>query len=157
MKLKWKKEKGVTGVDIATGIIIFIVSSTTILAMYYEIFIQIVAIRLHEIAVAAVTEVFEGIDAASYDEVNQYKTSATGEINEGIVYDLIRYSDLKSKTKTGKDIYTTTLSIEKYSETSENHDKGLNDYLIKVSIFVKYQIGDKERSFQMNKIKIKEP
>lgn len=69
--MKIKSEKGVTGIDVAGGIIIFAFASTAILSMYFNLYINAVSIRVHQAVVGYVTEVFERIDLENYDDITE--------------------------------------------------------------------------------------
>ena len=62
MKIKTKSEKGVTGIDIATGLVIFVLTSVVVINLYYQIYINTISTKVHAVLVSCVTEVFERID-----------------------------------------------------------------------------------------------
>lgn len=137
--MKIKEEKGITGIDIATGIIIIIISSTAILALYYQIYIHMVSIKIHETAIVYITDIFEQIDLADYDSVD-----TESEIKDSIIKNQIQ------------EPYTYEIAVDKYIESSENTTQN-KDIIEKITIKISYQINDKEnRTFEMSKIKIKE-
>ena len=47
-KTKIKKEKGATGLDVATGVVIFMLFSTFILTLYVQIYKQTSIIKIHD-------------------------------------------------------------------------------------------------------------
>ena len=47
-KIKIKKENGATGLDVATGALIFILFTTVILTLYVQIYKQSAIIKIHE-------------------------------------------------------------------------------------------------------------
>ena len=49
--MKIKEEKGVTGIDIVSGLIIFIFASAIIINLYYFIYVRTIEVKVHEVAV----------------------------------------------------------------------------------------------------------
>lgn len=140
--MKIKQEKGVVGIDISTGIIIFVIASTTILALYYQIFIHMGFIKVHEAAVACITEAFEDIDLKNYDEV-----STNSQIDE-----IIKSTNLPSS-------YKYEINVSHYSENNDLPDdkkSTIKDIVEKINVKITYTLAGTTKSFEMNKIKIKE-
>lgn len=134
--MKIREEKGITGIDVATGIVIFIIASTVILELYYQIYVHTVSIKIHETAIGYITEIFESIDLAQYDDVDTVE-----EIENNIIKDTI------------KSPYQYQVEIDKYSEDVPES----KDLVERITIKISYNINEKEnRSFEMNKIKIRE-
>ena len=71
--MRIKNEKGATGIDIASGIMIFVIASAAIVNLYYQIYVTTVQTRVHEVAIGCITQVFESIDLIDYDEVTETK------------------------------------------------------------------------------------
>lgn len=69
--MKIKNEKGVTGIDIAGGIVVFAFASTIILSMYFNLYMNAVSIKIHQAVVAYITEIFERIDLENYDNITE--------------------------------------------------------------------------------------
>lgn len=49
--MKVKKEKGIIGTDIVSGIIIFIISSALVVNFYYQIYVTSAEIKIHQVAI----------------------------------------------------------------------------------------------------------
>lgn len=134
---KMKNEKGATGIDIATGAMIFILFTSTIFALYLQIYKQSALVKIHQDIVGYMIEICEDIDMKSYEEtedLNQYGEQIVSQI------------DLPT------DKYTLTLTKEKYIQ--DNPDA--QDLVKRIKINIKYNFDNKEREIQINKIKIKE-
>ncbi len=141
-----KKEKGITGIDIASGIVIFVLFTAVILAIYYRIYVYLVDIKVHEVAIAGVTEVFEAIDEAKYENVNYDNVLA-----------LAKKSNLNSKTTSGNSIYTYEIVVEKYTDIEDRkYTTNTEDLVKRVTININYDLpGEKTHTFTMKKNKIR--
>ena len=135
-----KNEAGVTGMDIVLGIIIFMFSTVVVVSMYYQIYITTADIKIHQYAVGCITDIFEKIDLADYDSVDESK------INE-----LINASGMNDyfNEENGSRIET---SLKSYKDESN----GKQDLIKKINITVIYTIGDKQRTLPISKIKVRE-
>ena len=74
-KTKIKKEKGATGLDVATGVVIFMLFSTFILTLYVQIYKQTSIIKIHEDAMGYIISICEDIDMRNYgdtEDLQQY-------------------------------------------------------------------------------------
>lgn len=69
--MKIKSERGVTGIDIVGGLLVFAFASTAILSMYFNLYVNAVSLKIHQVVVGYVTEVFERIDLENYDNVTE--------------------------------------------------------------------------------------
>ena len=137
IKRKEKNEKGATGIDIATGAVIFILFTSTIFTLYLQIYKQSALVKIHQDIIGYMVEICEDIDMKSYEEtedLNQYGQQVVSQVN----------------LPTNK--YTLTLTEEKYIETNPE----AQDLVKKIKISIKYTFDNKEREIQINKIKIKE-
>lgn len=140
--MKIKQEKGIAGVDVATGIIIFAIASTTILTLYYQIYLHMAAIKVHEVAVAYITDIFEKIDLQEYDSVSTNTQ----------IEDMLKSSGLPSS-------YQYEVNVTHYSQDNnlpEDQKATVEDIVERVNIKITYKLAGTQRSFEMSKIKIKE-
>ena len=141
MKIKLKSEKGVTGIDIATGLIIFVISSVVVVNMYYYIYINTVATKVHEILVGCITEVFEKVYLENYSNVTEANLKTW--ITESKLEEYFNAEKNGSKVE--------------YSVTNYNtQNTSAQDLVKQVNITVDYVIGENHIKFPMNKLKIKE-
>ncbi len=140
--MKINSEKGVTGIDVATGLIIFIISSVAIVNLYYQIYVNAVTIKIHEVAVGCITDVFEKIDLENYDSITEEKVGQM--ISEAGMNDYFNETKNKSHVE---------YSLSKYSDETGGFAE---DIIKKINITVVYTISGKQVTFPINKIKIRE-
>ena len=136
-KQKLKKEKGATGLDIATGAFVFILFTTVILTLYLQIYKQSSIIKIHENAMGYIIEICEDIDMRDYGEledINEYKERIIAQIN------------------LPEDKYNLVLTQEKYIDTHTD----AQDLVKRMKINITYNFVGQERSIEVNKIKVKE-
>ncbi len=141
MKIKLKSEKGVTGIDIASGLIIFVISSVVVVNLYYQIYITAISTKVHEVIVGCVTEIFEKIDLESYENVTETKLK-----------EFIEESKLEEYFNEEKNGSSVQYSIVKYKPNVSN----AKDLVKQISITVEYEVGGNRVKFPMKKLKIKE-
>ena len=141
MKIKLKSEKGVTGIDLASGLIIFVISSVIVINLYYQIYINSISTKIHEVIVGCVTEIFEKVDLEDYDKVtddNLKKWITESKLDEYFNYE-----------KNGSFV---DHSITKYTDKVTD----AKDLVKQINITVEYEVGGNRVKFPMNKLKIKE-
>lgn len=134
---KLKQENGATGIDIATGAIIFILFTSTIFTLYLQIYKQSALVKIHEDIMGYIIEICEDIDMQSYEateDLEQYKVQVTQTIN------------------LPTDKYTLSLTNEKYIDENTSAE----DVVKRINIKVRYNFDNEEREIQINKIKVKE-
>ena len=110
--MKIKSERGVTGLDVASGLIIFVISSAVVLSLYYQIYIISTQIKVHQAAIGCITEIFEKIDLENYDNITNTRIEEMIEesgMNEYfnkdkndsyVQYSLTNYSEQIGESKT---------------------------------------------------------
>lgn len=140
--MKIKSEKGITGIDVAGGLLIFVLTAAGILTLYYNIYVNSISIKIHQTAIAYIAEVFERIDLENYENITRQSVGQfiadTGMLdyfneeknNSSIEYEVYKYSDSNSEVT--------------------------HDLVKKVQVILKYTINGKEVKFPMNKLKVKE-
>ena len=132
--LKFKSERGATGVDISTSILIFIVFSSLAFAMFWATYKYVYDIQMHEHLVGYATEICEKIDLYSYDTPIEQIVSEVDIPNQFMI---------------------RNISEEKYIDTvdPETH----KDIVKKISMDFAYNTASGEEvKFTVSKIKIKE-
>lgn len=135
-KTKIKKEKGATGLDVATGVVIFMLFSTFILTLYVQIYKQTSIIKIHEDAMGYIIPICEDIDMRNYDDIE----------------DLQQYTAL-IKTKIGlPNRYNLQITQEKYINTHPEAE----DIVKRLTISITYNFDEEDRVITVNKIKVKE-
>ncbi len=133
--MKVKNEKGMAGIDLVTGLVIFIIGSTVAIIIYIQIYKYVCEIKIHEIIIAYVTEICEEIDLQEYDTN---------------VDNIIQSVNIPSQ-------YTVTEETKKFSEQmKENEGKDVEDIVKKITLTIKYNFLGNDRTFSIEKIKIKE-
>ena len=136
-KIKIKKENGATGLDVATGALIFILFTTVILTLYVQIYKQSAIIKIHENAMGYIIQICEDIDMREYGEIEN----------------LQEYTNLiKEKTGLPLDKYTLTLTQEKYIDS---HPEA-QDIVKRINVNIRYNFDGQDREIEVNKIKVKE-
>lgn len=139
--MKLKHEKGFTGIDTVVALLIFIFASSIILGMYFNLYVNVVTIKIHETAIGVMTDVFEKIDLENYDNVTETKIAefiSTSGANE-------YFNEEKNNSK-------VTYELKKYSD----EHPGVADLVKQISITVKYQINGTDKHITLNKVKIRE-
>lgn len=132
-----RKEKGVTGIDIATGAIVFILFTSTIFAIYLQIYKQSALVKIHEDAMGYIISICEDIDLKKYEDTE----------------DIVQYGNtIIQAINLPTDKYTLELRKEKYIDVNSS----AQDLVKKIKISLKYNFDNEERTIQVNKIKVKE-
>lgn len=139
MKIKTKKENGVTQIDVVTAIIVFMVGSVSVLLLYTKIYAATIQMNVHEMILGYVTSLCEEIDLESYED-----------ITEARIEQIIEESNLPSG-------YNIDCTIENYADIVKTQSGNeIEDLVKKVKLDVQYTISEETTSFTINKIKIKE-
>lgn len=139
--MKVKCEKGFTGIDIVTSLVLFMIASSVILAMYFNLYVNTVTIKIHETAIGIITDIFEKIDLENYDNITENKIS-----------ELINSSGANEYFNEEKNHSNITFKLQKYSD----ENPGIEDLVKKINVTIKYQINGTEKQVSLNKIKIRE-
>ena len=139
--MKIKSEAGATGMDMAAGIMIFILSAAVVASMYYQIYVTTIQIKVHQYALGCITDIFEKIDLESYENVSEDK-----------VKELIKQSGLETYFNDEKNDSRVYSYLENYKDES----KVDQDLVKKITITVVYTVGENQMTLPMSKIKVKE-
>ena len=139
--MKNKKESGMTSMDIISGIIIFMISTTVVLSLYYQIYITTAEIKIHQAAIGYITEIFEKIDLESYENVTKEKVES-----------MIKETKMDEYFSKEKNDSTIECSLINYHDAS-----GVSKDLVKkINITVTYTVAGNTTKLPMNKIKVRE-
>lgn len=133
--MKNKNESGVINIDYITAIIVFMISSVAILALYVGTYKAMSKIKVDETIIGYITEICENIDLVNYNNVS----TQTG------VNQLIDEIDIPEQYN------VTCESIEKYSNNTDNLD-----LVLKINLRVKYSFEGLNRDYVISKVKVKE-
>lgn len=125
-----KNQKGFVGVDMAVTIIAIVTFSTLIISLMYNNFWENLKLKKEALAMVYITETFENIGKANYDEVQQ----------ENITNFL---------PNEAKEYYTATAKVELNDNESEKIIK-------KVTLTLSYKVGNKTYNVTMERLKAKE-
>ena len=131
---KPKSEKGATGVDISTSILLFFIFSSLAFTMYWATFKYVYDIQMHQYLVGYVTDICEKIDLYPYDTpVDQI----VAEVNMPNQFTIRNVSEDRLVSHLDSDLY--------------------KDIVKKVYIDVAYKAADGEEvRFNVSKVKIRE-
>lgn len=127
-----KKNSGLAGIDIVIAIIAIVIFTTLILALMYNNAMENIKIVKETLAMVYITEIFENIGIADFDEVT------AGNENNFIPEEVNKN-------------YEVNLKIE-----DEFEDLEKQNIIKKINIIIKYEIGDKTYSCSAERLKAKE-
>lgn len=134
--MKRNNEKGIINVDYITAIIVFMISSVAILALYISVYKNMSKIKVDETIIGYITEICENIDLVNYSNVDtQEKVNSL--INEIEIPE--QYSVLCE-------------SVEKYADEDNNS----LDLVCKINLRVNYSFDSLNRNYVISKVKVKE-
>lgn len=136
-KIKKKNERGATGLDVATGVLIFVMFTTVILTLYVQIYKYSSLIKIHEDAMGYIIQMCEDIDMKEYGEIE----------------DLTEYrEELIQKTNLDQNRYKLLITQEKYIDENPEAE----DIVKRLKISIIYNFDNQDREITINKIKVKE-
>lgn len=147
--MKFKSEKGFTGIDITVAIIIITIFVSIISVIFYNITLSSRKIERQTEATYIATDIIEQIKAYNYEDVVTTDDLHTTEIES---INLTRNENnesnfMKLKTSDFKDGYNVTLKIQNYIP-SENIDSqeniiisDTNDLVKIITVTVQYKVG----------------
>lgn len=144
--MKKNREKGAAGMDIGVGMFIFVITSTVVVSLYYQVYVTAVTIKIHEVAIACITEVFEKVDLEPYENVNDTKVKEW--IKEAKMDEYFNETKNKSKVESSVANYTNV--------PTEGGSEQKQDVIKIVNITLTYTISGETVTFPINKIKVKE-
>ena len=139
--MKNKNETGATGMDVISGLLIFMISTAVVISIYYQIYITTVQTKIHQFIIGCVTDIFEKIDLEDYDNVTSDKIRTL--IKESGLNDYFSESDSDNH-------------IEYTLVNYKNDSKVTQDLVKKIEITINYTVGGRTITLPINKIKVRE-
>lgn len=133
-KVKLKSNKGVTITDVVVAVIILSVFTGVVGNLYYLIAKNNNLIKYNTVAVYNAIKIAEDIDKISYDEVTE---------------------DLNTNIKDRYNIpegFSAQVKVVKYSD----EDSTKQDIIKRVNITIKYEFLKEDKTYNLEKLKIKE-
>lgn len=133
-KVKLKSNKGVTITDVVVAVIILSVFTGVVGNLYYLIAKNNNLIKYNTVAVYNAIKIAEDIDKISYDEVTE---------------------DLNTNIKDRYNIpegFSAQVKVVKYSD----EDSTKQDIIKRVNITIKYKFLKEDKTYNLEKLKIKE-
>ena len=133
-KVKLKSNKGVTITDVVVAVIILSVFTGVVGNLYYLIAKNNNLIKYNTVAVYNAIKIAEDIDKISYDEVTE---------------------DLNTNIKDRYNIpegFSAQVKVVKYSD----EDSTKQDIIKRVNITIKYKFLEEDKTYNLEKLKIKE-
>lgn len=128
--MKVKKSNGLAGIDMVIAVIAVLIFSTLIISMMYSNVLENVKLKKETLAMIYITEIFENIGIASYNDVTEEN------INNFIPEEVSQAG------------YQVDMDVRNVANNE--------DILKKIEITLTYQITDKTYTCSMQRMKIKE-
>lgn len=136
-KNRYKREEGVTIIDLVIAIIIMSVFVGVITTLMTGIYKQSLEVQISSNAMSYATIILEKIDEKSFEEVQ----------NPNFVENLKASGEV-----TIPEEYTIKLNVENLDNVSEE----VSDVIKKATVTVNYKIRNEEKSISISKLKVKE-
>ena len=136
-KNRYKREEGVTIIDLVIAIIIMSVFVGVITTLMTGIYKQSLEVQISSNAMSYATIILEKIDEQSFEEVQ----------NPNFVENLKASGEV-----TIPEEYTIKLNVENPDNVSEE----VSDVIKKATVTVNYKIRNEEKSISISKLKVKE-
>ena len=143
--MNFKNERGITGIDTVTAIIIFALGSVAILFIYLNIYKIVSLIEANEIIIGYATEIMEEIDKEDYDNVNEHKMN---QIIAGLKL---------------SDMFQVDYTITKYQDEVANRrtetgtqGEEVSDLVKRVTVTFKYSLLESNRNYTISRVKVRE-
>lgn len=131
--MKIKKENGIAGVDMIIAILALTIFSALIISLIYNNVIENVKLKHEALAMIYITEIFENIGIANYEQVTEENINT-------LVPEKIRNS------------FKVTMNV-----TTDLEDVVNNEGIMKkIEVELSYDIANKTYSYSMQRMKIKE-
>lgn len=143
--MRFKKDKGLAGVDIVIAIIVLMVFSTLIISLIYNNVAENVKLKKETLAMIYITEIFENVGIESYENL---ENGSYEDLGKNDYTDIIE-NLVPEDAKTG---YRVDIVITNELENVENNE----DIMKKVVITLTYSVNDKNYTCSMERMKIKE-
>lgn len=160
---KIKKENGFAGSDALIAVLIIVLFTGIIATIIYNIYLSNASIKRMGTSTKYITNIFENIDKAYYDDVtltglkNYINTNSdlfsTSENQINISSNNTSESN-ESIGTTDNPRYTINVYIEYYNKTTGNEDK--LDLVKQITVTVIYKLGNKNQEITMTRVKSRE-
>ena len=137
MQIKWKSEKGYTGIDVAVAIGILFIFTLLISSIFANIYLQYSDAQRNAVASAYAVSISELIDKLYYQDVNNNKLS----------------EEIENMNITNG--YTVSTNVERYIPEGLTPETS-RDVVKIVTINVSYKISNITKNVSIRKIKTKE-
>ena len=136
-KNRYKREEGVTIIDLVIAIIIMSIFVGVITTLMTGIYKQSLEVQISSNAMSYATIILEKIDEKSFEEVQ----------NPNFVENLKASGEVTIPKE-----YTIKLNVENPDNVSEE----VSDVIKKATVTVNYKIRNEEKSISISKLKVKE-
>lgn len=130
-----KRNTGLAGMDMIIAIVAIIIFTTLILALMCNNAIENVKVAKETMAMIYITEIFENIGIAEYDNVSEEN------VNDFIPQEVSNNYDVE------------IIVDDEVKEVPENQE---NQIIKKITATLTYEVGNKTYSCSMERLKIKE-
>lgn len=138
--MKVKNERGITIADFVMGMVIFIVGAAAILQLYLQIYKFTARVKINDTILGYVTEICEQIDLVNYDDIT-----------------VENVQKMITNAKIPSNFTVNCLGVEKYSDDFKDaNEKEIPDIVEKVYLNVSYKFDNKDRNYEITKLKVKE-
>lgn len=138
--MKVKNERGITTADFVMGMVIFIIGATAILQLYLQIYKFTARVKINDTILGYVTEICEQIDLVNYDDIT-----------------VENVQKMITNAKIPSNFTVNCLGVEKYSDDFKDaNEKEIPDIVEKVYLNVSYKFDNKDRNYEITKLKVKE-
>jgi len=131
--MKIKKENAIAGVDMIIAIITIFIFSTLILSLIYNNTIENIKLKQENLAMIYLTETFENIGIANYNDVT------TDKIDNYIPQEAIANN------------FNITIEIKDLENITQEQE-----IIKKIVGTISYEIADRQYSYTIERIKVKE-
>ena len=152
-----KQNKGLTGVDLTIAVIIIIMFISLITTIFYNLYISSNGTKRNTQATAYITQLFEEISLMDYDNVTEdnllTKISNLDLNSSGVKQNIISGKKV-SDANTLITPYKMEIQVQNYNEIPGNESK--QDVIKIIQATVKYNIGSKEETITIKRLKTKE-
>ena len=133
--MKAKNSKGFVGVDMVVSVVAILAFSGLIVTLMYNNYLENVKIKKGALATIYLTEIFENVGIASFDEVTQSNV------------------DNFIPAALTEDHYQVDITVNSYTPASSTTSQ---DIMKKINATITYTISNKEYKLTMERAKIKE-
>ena len=160
---KIKKENGFAGSDALIAVLIIVLFTGIIATIIYNIYLSNASIKRMGTATKYITNIFENMDKAYYDDVTLIGLKDYINANSELFSTSENQINISSNntSESGESIgitdnprYTINVDIEYYNKTQGNEDK--LDLVKQITVTVIYKLGNKNQEITMTRVKSRE-